>query len=226
MESQPVVFIVDDDASVRKSLERLVRSVGLRGETFASAPEFLQRAAADGPSCLVLDVRMPGVSGLALQERLAAAGHRIPIIFITGHGDITMSVRAMKAGAVDFLPKPFNDQDLLETIQEAIARDQQAREEWAVLQDIQRRVALLTLRERDVLALVAAGLLNKQIAAELGMSEKTVKVHRAQVMQKMQVASVAQLVLLAEKVGLTVPQALSPLAKSPISSAFPNKFSI
>jgi FixJ family two-component response regulator len=226
MESQPVVFIVDDDASVRKSLERLVRSVGLRGETFASAPEFLQRAAADGPSCLVLDVRMPGVSGLALQERLAAAGHRIPIIFITGHGDITMSVRAMKAGAVDFLPKPFNDQDLLETIQEAIARDQQAREEWAVLQDIQRRVALLTLRERDVLALVAAGLLNKQIAAELGMSEKTVKVHRAQVMQKMQVSSVAQLVLLAEKVGLTAPQALSPLAQSPISSAFPNKFSI
>ena len=226
MESEPVVFIVDDDASVRKSLERLVRSVGLRGETFASAPEFLQRAAADGPSCLVLDVRMPEVSGLALQERLAAAGHRIPIIFITGHGDITMSVRAMKAGAVDFLPKPFNDQALLETIQEAIARDRQAREEWAVLQDIQRRVALLTLRERDVLALVAAGLLNKQIAAELGMSEKTVKVHRAQVMQKMQVSSVAQLVLLAEKVGLTAPQALSPLAQSPISSAFPNKFSI
>jgi FixJ family two-component response regulator len=226
MKSEPVVFIVDDDASVRKSLERLVRSVGLRGETFASAPEFLQRAAADGPSCLVLDVRMPEVSGLALQERLAAAGHRIPIIFITGHGDITMSVRAMKAGAVNFLPKPFNDQDLLETIQEAIARDRQAREEWAVLQDIQRRVALLTLRERDVLALVAGGLLNKQIAAELGMSEKTVKVHRAQVMQKMQVSSVAQLVLLAEKVGLTVPQALSPLAQSPISSAFPNKFSI
>jgi FixJ family two-component response regulator len=208
MESEPVVFIVDDDASVRKSLERLVRSVGLRGETFASAPEFLQRAAADGPSCLVLDVRMPGVSGLALQERLAAARHRLPIIFITGHGDITMSVRAMKAGAVDFLPKPFNDQDLLETIQKAIARDRQAREEWAVLQDIQRRVALLTLRERDVLALVATGLLNKQIAAELGMSEKTVKAHRAQVMQKMQVSSVARLVLLAEKVGLTAPQGL------------------
>jgi len=226
MESEPVVFIVDDDASVRKSLERLVRSVGLRGETFASAPEFLHRAAADGPSCLVLDVRMPEVSGLALQERLAAAGHRIPIIFIPGHGDITMSVRAMKAGAVDFLPKPFNDQDLLETIQEAIARDRQAREEWAVLQDNQRRVALVTLRERDVLALVAAGLLNKQIAAELGMSEKTVKVHRAQVMQKMQVSSVAQLVLLAEKIGLTAPQDLSPLAQSPISSAFPNKFSI
>ena len=219
MESEPMVFIVDDDASVRKSLERLVRSVGLRGETFASAPEFLQRAAADGPSCLVLDVRMPGVSGLVLQERLAAVGHRIPIIIITGHGDITMSVRAMKAGAVDFLPKPFNDQDLLESIQEAIARDRQARQEWAALQDIQRRVALLTPRERDVLALVAAGWLNKQIAQELGLSEKTVKAHRAQVMQKMQVSSVAQLVLLAEKVGLTAPQGLSPLAQSSISSA-------
>jgi RNA polymerase sigma factor (sigma-70 family) len=226
MESEPVVFIVDDDASVRNGLERLVRSVGLRGETFASAPEFLQRAATDGPSCLVLDVRMPGVSGLALQETLAAAGHRIPIIFITGHGDITMSVRAMKAGAVDFLPKPFNDQDLLEAIQEAIARDQQAREEWAELRDIQQRVALLTPRERDVLVLVVAGFLNKQIAVELGMSEKTVKAHRAQVMQKMQVSSVAQLVLLAEKVGLTPPQVLSPLDQSPISSAYHSKFSI
>jgi RNA polymerase sigma factor (sigma-70 family) len=226
MASEPVVFIVDDDASVRKSLERLVRSVGLRGETFASPSEFLQRAVDDGPSCLVLDVRMPELSGLALQERLAAAGPRIPIIFISGHGDITVSVRAMKAGAVDFLPKPFNDEDLLEAIQEAIARDRQVREERAVLQDIQRRVALLTPRERDVLALVTAGLLNKQIAAELGMSEKTVKVHRAQVMQKMQVPSVAQLVLLAEKVGLIAHQGLSPLAKSPISSASPNKCSI
>jgi RNA polymerase sigma factor (sigma-70 family) len=211
MESEPVVFIVDDDASVCKSLERLVRSVGLRGETFASAPEFLQRAATDGPSCLVLDVRMPGVSGLALQEILAAAGHRLPIIFITGHGDITMSVRAMKAGAVNFLAKPVNDQDLLEAIQEAIARDRQARQEQGVRQDIQRRVDMLTPRERDVLALVVAGLLNKQIAAELGTSEKTVKVHRARVMQKMQVASVAQLALLTEKVGLTVPHGLSPL---------------
>jgi FixJ family two-component response regulator len=213
MESEPVVFIVDDDASVRKGLERLVRSIGLRGKTFASAPEFLQCAAFDGPSCLVLDVRMPEVSGLALQETLAAAGHRIPIIFITGHGDITMSVRAMKAGAVDFLPKPFNDQDLLEAIQGAIARDRQAHEVRAALQDIQRRVALLTPRERDVLALVTAGLLNKQIAAELGMSEKTVKAHRAQVMQKMQVPSLAQLVLLAEKVGLTAPQAYHPWPK-------------
>jgi FixJ family two-component response regulator len=214
MEAEPVVFIVDDDASVRKSLERLVRSVGLRGETFASAYEFLQflqRHPANGPSCVVLDVRMPSVSGLALQEVLAAGRHRIPIIFITGHGDITMSVRAMKAGAVDFLAKPFNDQDLLEAIQEAIARDRRARQERAALQDIQRRVALLTPREHDVLALVVAGLLNKQIASVLGTSEKTVKVHRARVMQKMHVSSVAQLVLLAEKVGLTAPQDLAPL---------------
>jgi RNA polymerase sigma factor (sigma-70 family) len=226
MESEPVVFIVDDDASVRKGLERLVRSVGLRGKTFASAPEFLQCAASDSPSCLVLDVRMPGVSGLALQESLAAAGHRIPIIFITGHGDITMSVRAMKAGAVDFLPKPFNDQDLLESIQEAIARDRQAREVRAALQAIQQRADLLTPREREVLGLVVAGLLNKQIAAELGMSEKTVKVHRAQVMQKMQVSSLAQLVLLAQKVGMTAPQSIAPLDQSPILTAFLNKFSI
>jgi RNA polymerase sigma factor (sigma-70 family) len=209
MESEHVVFIVDDDASIRKSLERLVRSVGLRGKTFASAPEFLECAASDGPSCLVLDVRMPGASGMALQETLAAAGQSIPIIFITGHGDISMSVRAMKAGAVDFLAKPFNDQDLLEAVQEAIARDREAREKRAALQAIQQRVALLTPRERDVLALVVAGLLNKQIAAELGMSEKTVKAHRAQVMQKMQVSSVAQLALLAEKVGLTAPQNLA-----------------
>jgi FixJ family two-component response regulator len=215
VESEDVVFIVDDDASVLKSLERLVRSVGLRPKTFASAPEFLQCAASDSPSCLVLDVRMPGLSGLALQETLAAAGHRIPIIFITGHGDVSMSVRAMKAGAVDFLPKPFNDQDLLEAIQGALARDRQAREVRAALQGIQQRIALLTPRERDVLGLVVAGLLNKQIAAELGMSEKTVKAHRAQVMQKMRVSSVAQLVLLAEKVGLTAPQDLAPLAHSP-----------
>jgi RNA polymerase sigma factor (sigma-70 family) len=205
------VFIIDDDAAVRKSLERLGRSVGLQGRPFASAPEFLQGAAADGPSCLVLDVRMPGVSGLALQETLAAAGQPIPIIFITGHGDIAMSVRAMKAGAVDFLAKPFHDQDLLEAVQAAIARDRQAREQRAALQAIQQRAALLTPREREVLTLVVAGLLNKQIAAELGMSEKTVKAHRAQVMQKMQVSSVAQLVLLAEKVGLTAPQNLASL---------------
>jgi FixJ family two-component response regulator len=200
MELEPMVFIVDDDTSVRKSLERLVRS------------------AADGPSCLVLDLRMPGVSGLALQETLTKAGHRIPIIFITGYGDITASVRAMKAGAVDFLAKPFNDQDLLDAIQEAIARDRRARQERATLQDIQRRVDTLTPRERDVMALVVTGMLNKQIAAALGTREKTVKVHRARVMQKMRVSSVVQLVLLAEKVGLTAPQNLSPPDQSPISS--------
>jgi RNA polymerase sigma factor (sigma-70 family) len=218
MEAEPVVFIVDDDASVRKSLERLVRSVGLRGEAFASAHEFLQRAATNAPSCLVLDVRMPGVSGLALQETLEATGHRIPIIFITGHGDITMSVRAMKAGAVDFLAKPFNDQDLLEAIQEALVRDRQSRRQRAALQDIQQRVDTLTPRERDAMDLVVVGMLNKQIATALGTSEKTVKVHRARVMQKMRVQSVAQLVLLAEKVGLTAPQDILPLDQSPISA--------
>jgi RNA polymerase sigma factor (sigma-70 family) len=218
MEQEPVVFIVDDDAAVRKSLERLVRSVGLRAETFASAPEFLQRAPADYPCCLVLDVRMPGVSGLALQETLSAAGRRLPIIFITGHGDIAMSVRAMKAGAVDFLAKPFHDQDLLEAIQEALARDRQARQQQAVLQDIQRRVQRLTPRERDVLTLVVAGMLNKQIAAVLGTSEKTIKAHRAQVMQKMQASSVAHLVRLAEKVGLTALQDRASLDQRPITT--------
>jgi FixJ family two-component response regulator len=218
MEREPVVFIVDDDAAVRRSLERLVRSVGLRGETFASATEFLQREPADGPSCLVLDVRMPGLSGLALQETLSAAGRRLPIIFISAHGDIAMSVRAMKAGAVDFLAKPFHDQDLLEAIQEALARDRQTRQEQAVLQDILRRVERLTPREHDVLTLVVAGLLNKQIAAALGTSEKTVKAHRAQVMQKMQASSVAHLVRPAEKVGLAMPEDLCSLERNPISA--------
>jgi FixJ family two-component response regulator len=217
-EQDPVVIIVDDDAAVRKSLERLVRSVGLRAETFASAPEFLQRDPADNPCCLVLDVRMPGVSGLALQETLSAAGRRLPIIFITGHGDIAMSVLAMKAGAVDFLAKPFHDQDLLEAIQEALARDWQARQQQAVLQDIQSRVQRLTPRERDVLTLVVAGMLNKQIAAVLGTSEKTIKAHRAQVMQKMQASSVAHLVRLAEKVGLNALQDRSSQDQRPIST--------
>ena len=160
MDPEPGVLIVDDDASVRKSLERLGRSVRLRGETFASASEFLQflrPKSADGPSCLVLDVRMPALSGLALQEVLSSAGHSIPIIFITGQGDITMSVRAMKAGAVDFLAKPFHDQELLDAIQEALARDQQARQERAALHVLQRRVETLRPRERDVLLLVVAG---------------------------------------------------------------------
>jgi FixJ family two-component response regulator len=211
MAPEPLVFIVDDDTSVRKSLERLLRSVGLQAETFTSAREFLARPRYDGPSCLVLDVRMPELSGLALQEALAATDAQLPIVFITGHGDIAMSVKAMKAGAVDFLAKPFNDQNLIDAIQGAIAKDLQARKERAVVQDIQKRLQRLTPREREVLTLVIAGLLNKQIAAALGAGEKTIKVHRASIMQKMQVQSVVQLVRLAEKVGLTPPQDQSSL---------------
>ena len=205
-QSNPTVFVVDDDASVRKSLARLMRSVGLNVEMFASAQEFLRRERVEGPGCLVLDVRMPGLSGLDLQEALAAAGISIPIIYITGYGDIPMSVQAMKAGAVDFLPKPFKDQDLLDAIHQAIDRDIQRRQEQAQIAEIQDRVDSLTPREREVLALVVTGMLNKQIASELGTSEKTIKVHRARVMRKMQVMSVAELVRLAEKVGISSPQ--------------------
>jgi FixJ family two-component response regulator len=217
-DSEPIVFIVDDDASVCKGLERLMRSVGLRAETFASAREFLQRQRYDGPACLVLDVRLPGLSGLDLQETLAAAEHPIPIIFITGHGDIPMSVRAMKSGAVDFLSKPFDDWDLLDAIREAIARDLRARQQRAAIRLIQQRLLTLTPREREVLSLVVAGLLNKQIAAVLGTSEKTIKVHRAHVMQKMHAHSVAHLVRLTDKVGLTPPQDRSPEDQYPIFS--------
>jgi RNA polymerase sigma factor (sigma-70 family) len=202
----PRVFIVDDDASVCRSLERLVRSVGLQAETFASAQEFLQRAPHNGPGCLVLDVRMPGLSGLGLQEALAAAHDDMPIIFITAHGDLAMSVRAMKAGAVDFLAKPFNDQDLLDAIHEAITKNLRARHARASTQEIENRLHTLTPREQEVLTLVVSGLLNKQIAAQLGTSEKTIKVHRAHIMQKMQVQSVAQLVHVVEKVDLNPPQ--------------------
>jgi RNA polymerase sigma factor (sigma-70 family) len=206
MDMDPRVFIVDDDAAVCKSLERLVRSVGLQAETFASAHEFLQRTPYNGPGCLVLDVRMPGLSGLALQETLAAAHDDIPIIFITAHGDLAMSVRAMKAGAVDFLAKPFNDQDLLDAIHEAITKNLRARHERATTQEIEERLRTLTPREQEVLMLVVSGLLNKQIAAQLGTSEKTIKVHRAHIMQKMQVQSVAQLVHVVEKLDLNPPQ--------------------
>lgn len=204
--AEPIVFVVDDDASVRKGLERLIKSVGLEVETFASAREFLHRGRYDGPGCLVLDVRMPGLSGLDLQKELAAADYSMPIIFITGHGDISMSVKAMKAGAVDFLPKPFNDQDLLDAIHKAIDKDIRARKKRAEIAETQRRVDTLTPREYQVFTLVITGMLNKQIAGELGASEKTIKVHRARVMQKMQVVSVAELVRLAEKVGITPPK--------------------
>lgn len=204
--AEPIVFVVDDDASVCKALDRLIRSVELKAETFPSAKDFLRREPHNGPACLVLDVRMPGLSGLDLQKELAAKDCSIPIIFITGHGDIPMSVQAMKAGAVDFLPKPFSDQELLDSIHAALQKDTLAREERDELSKIQRRIASLTPREHEVFARVITGMLNKQIAWELGASEKTVKVHRARVMEKMGVQSLAELVHLAEKAGMTTPK--------------------
>jgi RNA polymerase sigma factor (sigma-70 family) len=196
------VFIVDDDALVRRSLERLVHSVGLRVKTFSSASEFLECRRPEGPACIVLDVRMPGLSGLDLQSELVSAGLDMPVVFITGHGTVPMSVRAMKAGAVDFLQKPFDDQVLLDAVQRGIDQDRQAREEQAGQQELQDRLGGLTPREREVFALVVTGLLNKQIAGELGTSEKTIKVHRARVMQKMEADSLADLVRMGEKLSI------------------------
>jgi FixJ family two-component response regulator len=201
-EADAVVFVIDDDASVRQSLENLIRSVGLPVETFGSAQEFLRSTRPDVPSCLVLDVRLPGLSGLDLQRRMADAGTDIPIIFVTGHGDIPMTVRAMKAGAVEFLTKPFSDQDLLDAIQQALERDRKSRGQRAAIEELRRRFASLTPREREVMGLVVAGLLNKQIAGELGTSEATVKIHRHHVMEKMRAGSVAELVRMADSVGL------------------------
>jgi RNA polymerase sigma factor (sigma-70 family) len=197
--SDGVVFVVDDDASVRRGLARLIRSMGLEVEVFGSAREFLDHPLPDQPGCLVLDVRMPGLSGLDLQKELASANCAMPIIFITGHGDIPMTVKAMKAGAVDFLPKPFKDQDLLDAIHRAIRQNMESRIRHTELADIQDRLDSLTPREREVFERVIQGMLNKQIAFDLGTSEKTIKVHRARVMQKMRVESVAELVRLAER---------------------------
>jgi RNA polymerase sigma factor (sigma-70 family) len=198
----PIVFVVDDDKAVRKSLERLIKSVGLTVQAFSSAREFLESDPSAGPSCLVLDVRMPELSGIDLQKELGKMGYTIPIIFITGYGDIPMSVRTMKRGAIDFLTKPFNDQDLLDAIHRAIEKDKQTRREQDEIGTIQQRVDSLTPREREVFSLVVTGMLNKQIAYDLGMSEKTVKVHRSRVMDKMQADSLAELVRLAYKVGI------------------------
>jgi len=204
--SIPMVFIVDDDASVRKGLERLIKSVGFKVETFALAEEFLQRKSYKGLSCLVLDVRMPGLSGIDLQKELAKKEISLPIIFITGHGDIPMSVKAMKDGAVDFLPKPFDEKDLLFAIDQAIDRDAEEQKQQAERARIQRRVNTLTPREHQVLRWVITGMLNKQIAYKIGITEKTVKVHRGRLLHKMQVVSVAELVRFAQKCGITSPK--------------------
>ena len=205
-ETDAMVFVVDDDAPMRQSLKNLIRSVGLRVELFASAQEFLRSKRPDLPSCLVLDVRLPGLSGLDLQRRTTDAGMEIPIIFITGHGDIPMSVRAMKAGAVEFLTKPFRDQDLLDAIQQALERDRKAHDQRAALEELRRRFASLTPREREVMKHVVAGLLNKQIGAELGSSETTVKIQRHQVMEKMGADSLPELVRMADRLGILVPK--------------------
>jgi FixJ family two-component response regulator len=202
----PVVFIVDDDPAIRSLISKLIQSVGLRAQAFASSQEFLSQPPPSDPACLVLDVRMPGLSGLDLQERLAQLGLDIPIIFITGFGNVPQSVRAMKAGAVDFLQKPFENQTLLDAVDRALERDRTARLAHGEINEIEARLATLTPREYEVFILVATGLANKQVADELGLSEKTVKIHRGHVMQKMEARTFADLVRMAEKAKRKAPR--------------------
>jgi FixJ family two-component response regulator len=202
----PTVFIVDDDGGVRRAVQDLVESVGLRAETFATGDEFLQKKRSSDAGCLVLDIRLPQMSGLDFQRTLAEVGMQIPIVFITAHGDIPMSVRALKSGAVEFLTKPFRDQDLLDAIHQALQRDRAAREQQAEVDELHGRYSDLTPREREVMGLVVVGMLNKQIATEIGASEATVKIHRGAVMQKMQAGSLIDLVRMADKLKPVLPR--------------------
>jgi FixJ family two-component response regulator len=202
-EAEPTVFVVDDDPSVRRTTERLIRSMGFKVQTFASAKEFLNYPRPEGPACLVLDVRMPGVSGLDLQRELSQSGNQLPIIFMTAHGDIPMTVRAMKAGAVEFLTKPFKQRSLLDAIRVSVERDCAAHKTRVETEDLRKRYEQLTPREREVMTLVAAGRLNKQAAGELDTTERTIKFHRAHIMQKMGAESLADLVRMAEKLGVS-----------------------
>jgi two-component system response regulator FixJ len=205
-EPKPTVFVIDDDSSVLKSLARLLRSLGFDAETFASAEPFLARKHYDGVGCIVLDVQMPGLNGMDLQDALNKADYSMPIIFITGHGNIPMSVQAMKRGAVDFLPKPFDDEDLVQAVKKAVEKDREVKAERAKVHDVLRRIEHLTPREHEIFRHVTTGMLNKQIALKLGIAEKTVKVHRGRVMEKLGVDSVAELVRLAEKAGIKLPE--------------------